>query len=161
MVIHPGQLPHGRFPMGAMDFVFRQGIRPSRCRMYRSCKSGSSSIAHSGGERDIVRRVCMPSSMPAFHHLDERDVGFGDGLKEPVFLQKLLVLRVPHKRQVRVQHQSEMALHGITPGPWSDVPPAPGFSNREAAPMKNGLALSASQPHRGGGMFRAGSTRGE
>ena len=42
---------------------------------------------------------------PAFQTLDERDVGFGDGLEEPAFLQKFFVFRMAHKRQVRVQDE--------------------------------------------------------
>ena len=67
-------------------------------------------------------------ALPAFHHLDQRDVSFGDGLEEPVFLQKLLVFRMADERQVRVQDEGEMALHGeISPDPLSNAPPAPGF----------------------------------
>jgi hypothetical protein len=36
------------------------------------------------------------------HHLKQRDVAFGDGLEEPIFLEKLVVLRMPDERQVRV-----------------------------------------------------------
>ena len=44
-------------------------------------------------------------ALPAFQNLDERDVGFGDGLEEPVFLQKLFVFRMAHERQMRVQDE--------------------------------------------------------
>ena len=42
------------------------------------------------------------------HHRDERKVRFGDGLEEPVFLEKLFVLRVPHERQMRVKNEREV-----------------------------------------------------
>ena len=48
---------------------------------------------------------------PAVHDLDQGHVGLGDGLKKPVLLEKFLVLRVAHKRQVRVQQEGKVALH--------------------------------------------------
>ena len=54
----------------------------------------------------------MPSRCQPFHDLQQRHVGFGDGLEEPAFLQKLFVLRMPHERQVRVEDEREIALHG-------------------------------------------------
>jgi hypothetical protein len=39
----------------------------------------------------------------AFEDLQERQVGFADGLKEPVFFQKFRVFGMAHVRQVRVQ----------------------------------------------------------
>ena len=42
------------------------------------------------------------------HHLQQRDVGFGNCLEEPIFLEKVLVLGMPHERQVRVQNEREM-----------------------------------------------------
>ncbi len=36
--------------------------------------------------------------------VDERNVGFGNCLKEPVFFQKLAVFRMTDKRQVSVQN---------------------------------------------------------
>ena len=60
------------------------------------------------GEREArVHAVALP----AFHDLDQRDVGFGDGFEQPVFLQKFFVLRMPHKRQMRVQDEGKIALH--------------------------------------------------
>jgi hypothetical protein len=37
-------------------------------------------------------------------HVQQRNVGFGDGLEEPVLFEEIVVLRVAHVRQVRVQH---------------------------------------------------------
>jgi hypothetical protein len=52
----------------------------------------------------------MPSASQPSMNLDQRDVSLGDRLKKPVFLEKFLVLRVAHKRQVRVQHEGKVAL---------------------------------------------------
>src|SRR5688572_15608511 len=49
-------------------------------------------------------------AQPAIHDLDERQVTFGDRFEEPVFLEKLFVLWMPHERQVRVQDQGEITL---------------------------------------------------
>jgi hypothetical protein len=42
------------------------------------------------------------------HHFEQRDVAFGDRLEEPVFLEKLVVLRMPNERQVRVKNEREV-----------------------------------------------------
>ena len=41
------------------------------------------------------------------HHAQERQIGFGDGFEEPVFLEKILVLRMPDEWQMRVEEESE------------------------------------------------------
>ena len=38
-------------------------------------------------------------------HLDERQIRFRDGFKQPAFLQKFFMLRVTHKWQVRVEDE--------------------------------------------------------
>src|SRR5438105_4599367 len=49
--------------------------------------------------------------MPAFQNQQQRNIGFGDGLEKPVLFQKFFVLRVPHKRQVRVKNERKVSLH--------------------------------------------------
>ena len=44
------------------------------------------------------------------HHLQQRDVSFGDRLEEPVFFEKMLVLRMPNEWQVRVEDKRKMAV---------------------------------------------------
>src|SRR5216684_5665521 len=61
-------------------------------------------------ERERQARL-HPAVQPAIHDLDERQVGFGDGLEEPVLLQKMLVLRMPDKRQMGVEDEGEVTLH--------------------------------------------------
>ena len=41
------------------------------------------------------------------HHGNQRQISFGDGFEEPVFLEKLFVLRVPDERQMRVKNERE------------------------------------------------------
>ena len=45
------------------------------------------------------------------HHAQERQVRFGDGFEEPVFLEKILVLRMPDERQMRVKNERERTGH--------------------------------------------------
>ncbi|GIX43979.1 MAG: hypothetical protein KatS3mg130_0387 [Candidatus Sumerlaea sp.] len=40
----------------------------------------------------------------AVHHIEQRNIRFGDCLVEPVFLKEILVLGMANKRQMRVQH---------------------------------------------------------
>jgi len=53
-------------------------------------------------ERDLERDVIL--SQPA-QHLEERQVGLDDRLVEPVLLEKFVVLRMPHVRQVSVEDE--------------------------------------------------------
>src|ERR1700746_983195 len=55
--------------------------------------------------RELERNVVIREPL---HHLQERDVSFGDRLKEPVFLEEMLVLRMPNERQVRVKDKREV-----------------------------------------------------
>ena len=58
---------------------------------------------------DIVSLKATPSSTSRLHHAQERQVGFGDGFEEPIFLEKIFVLRMPDKRQMRVEDEREMS----------------------------------------------------
>ncbi len=42
-------------------------------------------------------------------HAKEWKVGFGQGLEEPVFLEEILVFRVPDERKMGVQNEGEMS----------------------------------------------------
>src|SRR5207244_7099569 len=59
---------------------------------------------HREFERNLVVREPL-------QHLQQRDVSFGDRLEEPVFLQEVLVLRMPNERQVRVKNEREVTGH--------------------------------------------------
>src|SRR5262249_50086244 len=59
---------------------------------------------HREFERHAV--VCQ-----ALHHLQQRDVRFGDRLKQPFFLEETLVLRVANEREMSVQNECKMAGH--------------------------------------------------
>ena len=75
-----------------------RSISSSRCRTYRSRSSWSLNIAQSLGVSDIVSlngtRSCEP-----LHHSQQRNVSLGDRFEEPLFLKKMLVLRMPNERQ--------------------------------------------------------------
>ncbi len=111
VVIHPRQFAEGAVPVSAVDFLFRQFdeavqvpfITPAQQRVEQHRAQG-------GRERKCQRRAHAVAA-PAFERLQQRQVGFRDGFKQPGFLQKLFVLGMPHKRQVRVQHQGQISLH--------------------------------------------------
>ena len=37
------------------------------------------------------------------HHVDQRQIGFRDRLEKPVFFEKIVIFRMPHKRQMSVK----------------------------------------------------------
>jgi hypothetical protein len=57
---------------------------------------------HGQPERDAVvdKRI---------HMRKQRQIGLGDRLEKPVFLEHIVVFRVPYKREMGVQHQAEIA----------------------------------------------------
>src|SRR5205085_2349457 len=55
--------------------------------------------------RELERNVVVHQSL---HHLQQRNVSFGDRLEEPVFLEKMFVLRMPDERQMGVKNEREM-----------------------------------------------------
>ena len=97
--------------MRAVDFLFGQldqafevaqvTVLQQRVEQHR---------AKRGRERQREARV-HAVAQPAVHDLNQRDVSLGDGLEEPVFLEKLFVLRMAHERQMRVEDEREIALH--------------------------------------------------
>ena len=69
-------------------------------------------MATSGGVSDIVSRKGTPSSHEPVEDLEQRDVGLGDRLEEPVLLEEVVVLGMAHEGQVRVQDEREVAGDG-------------------------------------------------
>src|SRR5438093_10677092 len=59
---------------------------------------------HSEYERSVD--INQPS-----HHLQDRDVSFGDRLEQPVFFQKMFMFRMPNERQVGVKNEREVTSH--------------------------------------------------
>jgi hypothetical protein len=55
--------------------------------------------------RELERHVVVHEPL---HHLQQRDVSLGDRFEEPVFFEKMLVLRMPDEWQVRVKNKREM-----------------------------------------------------
>ena len=44
----------------------------------------------------------------SLHHLQQRNVSLGDRFEEPFFFKEMLVLRMPDKRKMRVENESEV-----------------------------------------------------
>ena len=68
------------------------------------------------GQRRRDRHGEPPIGAVAFeavHHFEERDVGLGDGLVEPVFFEKIVVFGMAHVGQMGVQDQAKITeWHG-------------------------------------------------
>ena len=111
VVIHPRQFAERAVPVRAVDFLFGQFDQAVQMPLVTPAQQR---VEQHGAERRRKRKRQAgvdAVALPALQHLDERDVGFGDGLKQPAFLQKFFVFRMAHKRQVRVQDDGEVTLH--------------------------------------------------
>ena len=62
--------------------------------------------AEGRGERHREFECHAVVRQPA-HHAQERQIGLGDGFEEPIFLEKILVFRVPNERQMGVEDEGE------------------------------------------------------
>ena len=59
-------------------------------------------------DRVTLKGVC--SGPELVEELDQRNVGFGDRLEEPPFLEEAIVFRMPHVGQMSVQDQQQVTL---------------------------------------------------
>ena len=110
VVIHPRQFTKRAVPVGAVNFLFRQFDEAVQMpRVTPAQERVEQHGAQRGRKRERQGRVhaVMP---PAVENLEQRNIGFGDGFKEPAFLKKFLMFRVAHERQVRVQDQRQVSL---------------------------------------------------
>jgi hypothetical protein len=112
VVIHPRELAELAVPVRAVDFLvgqFQQAFKMPHVAVLQ--ERVQQHRAERGRERERQARLHALRE-PAFHHLHQREVSLRDRLEQPRLLQKAVVLRVPHKGQVRMEHESETALHG-------------------------------------------------
>ncbi len=93
-------------------------------------------IGEHGGQRRRHRHGQAPVGAVAFeavHHFQQRDIGFGDGLVEPVFLEEIVVLGMADEGQMGVQDQTKITErhgHGF---PWR------GKTGRTGVDLRAGL----------------------
>ena len=70
-------------------------------------------VAQHGGQRRRDRHGEAEVAVvvdEAVHHVDERNVGFRDGLVEPVFFEELVVFRMPNEGEMGVEDEREVTL---------------------------------------------------
>ena len=58
--------------------------------------------------RELERHKIVDESLD---HSQQRDVRFCNRLKQPLFLEEMLVLRMPNEREMRVENEGKMAGH--------------------------------------------------
>ncbi len=105
VMIHPRKFAEGAIPVRAVDFLFgevNQAVQVPLVALLEQRIEQHRTERRRKRERERRGHAITP---PAFEDLQERDVGFRDGLEQPVFLQKFFVFRMAHKRQVRVQNE--------------------------------------------------------
>jgi len=94
--------------MSPKQFPLRQGdsviqIAPATLLQQRVAAHGTQRGRHRQGDAHG-----QPIAAPGFHDLQQGQIRFGDGLKEPVLLQAPLQLRVTDKRQMGVQQDGQV-----------------------------------------------------
>ena len=105
LMIHPRQFAEGAVPVRAVNFLFGQldeAVQMPLVAVAQQRVAQHGAQRRRKGQRQGRGHAVAP---PAFHDLEQRNVGFGDGLKQPAFFQEFFVFRMAHKRQVRVQYE--------------------------------------------------------
>ena len=106
--IHLRKRAISRFPSRAVSFLLREPDQASQMLLVAVLQQRiEQHRAKCRRQRQREARL-QPVAEPAFHDLNERRIALRDGFKEPVFLQKLFMVRLAYKRKVRVQDQCEI-----------------------------------------------------
>ena len=106
VVVHLGQVMELRLPAGAFDLLAGQGDQVVDVADVAVLQER---IAEHGGQRRRDRHGQAPIdavALQAVEDFQERDVGFGDGLVEPVFFEEIVVLGMADEGQMGVQDQA-------------------------------------------------------
>jgi hypothetical protein len=107
-----GEVMEVRVPSGAVGFFFGEVDEFIEVYMVALLEERIEEHgAESGGESEGERGADLIAE-PALEDVDEGEVGFGDGLEQPAFFEETFVFRVANEREVRVEHQGEVARHG-------------------------------------------------
>src|ERR1039458_7590470 len=110
-VVKQGEFMEPLLPEGSMDFLLRQLDQFVEVALVTGLQEGMPEHRTEGwGEREREAGL-QAVPLPALQQLHQRHVGFRNGLEQPVLFQKPLMLRVPDKRQVRVEDEGQVAGH--------------------------------------------------
>ncbi len=108
--VEPGELVELVVALGAVDFLVSQLDRPVERPQVTILQK---LVAQHRGQRRRDRHgqpeIAAVVEQPV-HHVDERDVGLGDRLVEPILLEELLVLGMTDEGKMRVKDESEITL---------------------------------------------------
>ena len=105
LVVHPRQIAVGAVPVRPVNLLFRQLNQAVQMPGVTFAEQG---VQQHGAERRREgqgQAGFQQVALPAVEHVDQRQVGFRDGFKQPALLEKFLMFRVPYKRQVRMEDQ--------------------------------------------------------
>lgn len=106
VVVHVGQVIKLRLPACAVDFLGSQSdeivdVPDVAILQERIAEHGRQGWRYRHGEPPIG-----PVALQAIHHIEKRDVRFGDGLVQPILLEKIVILGMANEGQVSVQDQA-------------------------------------------------------
>jgi hypothetical protein len=107
------QLMEWFFPQRPKTFLIRQFAQLVEMSAVSGLQVRIAQHCAEGGSEGQGKRGLHAVPGPAFHHLQEGDVRFGDCLKKPGLLQGPFVFGMTHKRQVSVQNERKVSLHRV------------------------------------------------
>jgi hypothetical protein len=95
---------------------------------------------HGQAKRDTL--ACQP-----FHHCDQRDVRFGDRLVQPMLLEHVFMLGMPHEGQMRVQDQTQIT--GWIFLRHAPFPPPAAYTARQCSKFRVFPSIMQAETHPG------------
>ena len=108
VVVHVGEVVELRLPARPLDFLAGQGDEVVEVADVAILQQR---IAEHGRQRRRDRHGHPPVDAVAFQAVEDfeqRDVGLGDGLVEPVFFEEIVVFGMADERQMGVQDEAEI-----------------------------------------------------
>ena len=111
LAVVPGERAEVRIAARAVDFLvaeLAERVEPLGVARHEQLVAQHADQRRRQGHRDAEGDAVFHALVEDF---EERKVRLGDGFVEPVFLEEFGIFRMPHVRQVGVQHDGEGAPH--------------------------------------------------
>ena len=111
LAVVPGERAEVRIAARAVDFLvaeLAERVEPLGVARHEQLVAQHADQRRRQGHRDAEGDAVFHALVEDF---EERKVRLGDGFVEPVFLEEFGIFRMPHVRQMGVQHDGEGAPH--------------------------------------------------
>ena len=106
--IHFGQTVEVRLPTSPVQLFPNQGDEVVDVADIAVLQQGIGKHGSEGGRNRHGQAPVDAIAFEALEHLEERNVGFSNGFVEPIFLEEVVILRMPHEGEMCVKNKCEI-----------------------------------------------------